>query len=75
MKQKLWSKLLRVEHHRLFLQKCRVAKVISVGLRLNRRVNPISGFGTRETVAKIEEILRKVEDDILSTLISHNENL
>ena len=74
-KQKLRSKLLRVEHHRLFLRKSHVAKVIPKGLRLNRRVNPISGIGTRETVAKIEDILRKAEEDILSTLISHNENL
>ena len=49
--------------------------MIPKGLRLNQRVNPISEIGTCEMVAKIEDILRKVEEYIESPLISHNQNL
>ena len=66
---------MKAEHHRVFLHKCRVAKVTPKGLRLNRKVNPIKGVGTNETVAKIERIIKRAEEDILVTLINHNENL
>ena len=47
-KTRLRRKLLRADHHRVFLSKCHKAKVTPKDLRLSRQVHPIQVVGTRE---------------------------
>ena len=74
-KQKLRRKLLRADHHRAFLNKCRVAKVTPKGLKLNHQVHPIQSSGSAAASEKIGNILRKAEGEIVQTLIEHYDNL
>ena len=64
-------KLLRADHHRVFLHKCHTNDVTPKGLRLSRQVHPIQGTGSSNTSAKIENILLSVEKGILEALIEH----
>ena len=74
-KARLRRKLLRADHHRVFLHGCRKDDVTPRGLRLSRQVHPIQGQGSDDTASRIENILHNAEKGILEALIEHYDKM
>ena len=70
-KAKLRKRLLRAEHHHMFLDRCRKARMVPTGLKLNRNVHPIKGDGTSDISVRIEAIIKQAETDIVDALMVH----
>ena len=73
LSKKSWlrRKLLRADHHRVFLHRCHTDDMTPKGLRLSRQVHPTQGTVSGVTAARIENILHGAEKGILQALIDH----
>ena len=70
-KAKLRRRLLRVEHHAQFLKACRQDELVPKGLKINMQVHPTRRDEPSDTPGKIETILKRAEQDIVDTLVTH----
>ena len=70
-KEKLRKRLLRVEHHTQFLKTCHQDGLVPKGLKINTQVHPTRGDEPSDTPSKIDAILKRAEQDIVDTLVTH----
>ena len=67
--------LLRAEHHRVFLDKCKTGNIIPKGLRLNREIHFMRGNETCQTARTIEDMLSRTETSLMDLLLQHYDDL
>ena len=71
----LRNKLLRAEHHLSYFQICENTDRVPLGIRLERKFNPIELDTPSSTGTQIEHILQKMKREIQNILVQHYKNI
>ena len=71
----LGNKLHRAQYHLSYCQICEDADSVPLGLRLERKYNPIELDTPSSTKAQIEQVLKRTERGIQNILVEHYKNI